>query len=87
MVYFITAGCTLNAQYTSDGMTVRAADAGTVYLACYAQPFGATITAAGLKTIVAIRPDGSVTPHTVFTSGATQIRSVATVDGRCVLVR
>lgn len=80
-----TTGCTLNAGVVTDGLPGRAADGSFVAVACYAVPIGGTISSgtAGTKVIYRLFPDGTFAPHTVFTSGATQVRSVATADGTC----
>jgi hypothetical protein len=80
-----TTGCTLNAGVVTDGLPGRAADGSFVAIACYAVGLGGAITSgtSGTKVIYRLFPDGTFAPHTVFTSGATQVRSVATADGTC----
>lgn len=76
-----SAGCTLAAQFTTDGFASAQANGGAVYLACYAYPVGATIASSGIKVVMKISPNGAIAPEMVFTNGAAQLRSIATLDG------
>ena len=74
-------GCTLTSQYVTDGMPARAADGTFVAFACYSQGLYAAIGTAGVRQIVRFNPDGSFASQVLFSSGASQVRGLATVDG------
>ena len=77
----LAAGCTLNSQYITDGYATRSVDGFSVALGCYALPLNAPVNSSATKHILTIHADGSVRSRGVFTSGALQLRSLATVDG------
>jgi hypothetical protein len=77
----VSAGCTLNSQFVTDGYATRSADGFSVALGCYATTVGTSISSSIPKHVVTVHSDGSVRSRGTWTSGANQVRSVATVDG------
>ena len=63
----LSAGCTLTSSTVNTGLMTRSADGLSLVIACLPENVGATIGAAGNKTIMRVNPDGSVVPNALMT--------------------